>query len=114
MKKASPDNQFNRRYFAAIAGAGLIAAPTTLLAQDDTAKDDGAKTTEDAAPLRPREKAFERDYEPPKFKPSWKKEQVNRELAADFVIYAHSDLKMVEKLLERCCGMLDIEKPAMT
>lgn len=49
----------------------------------------------------PREAKFERDYEPPKFKPSWSKEQINRQMLQDFVILAHSDFDMVKKLLER-------------
>lgn len=55
----------------------------------------------------PREAAFERNYEPPKFKPSWSKEQVNRQLLQDFVIFAHSDLAMVKQLLEREPGLLN-------
>lgn len=58
-------------------------------------------------PTGPREAVFERDYEAPSFKPSWKKEQVNRNLLQDFVIYAHSDLEMVKKLLEREPGLLN-------
>ena len=49
----------------------------------------------------PTEAKFERDYTPPTFKPSWKKPQINRLLVQDFVIYAHSDLGMVKKLLEK-------------
>ena len=60
-----------------------------------------------AAVAGPLEAAFERDYEPPDFKPSWKREQVNRQLAQDFVIFAHSDLKMVEQLLVREPGLLN-------
>src|SRR5262249_19910015 len=47
------------------------------------------------------EAAFQRDYPAPGFKPSWKKPQINRLLVQDFVIYAHSDLTMVEKLLNK-------------
>jgi hypothetical protein len=54
----------------------------------------------------PTESPFERDYEPPSFKPSWKKPQVNRLLAQDFIIYAHSDLEMTKKLLEREPGLI--------
>ena len=49
----------------------------------------------------PREAKFERDYEPPKFKPSWSKEQINRQMLQDFVILAHSEFDMVKTLLER-------------
>lgn len=62
---------------------------------------------QEETPLGPREAAFERDYEPPKFKPSWKKEQVNRGLLQDFVIFAHSDLEMVKKLLDREVGLVN-------
>lgn len=44
---------------------------------------------------------FERDYPEPGFKPSWKTPQTNRNLVADFVIYAHSDIEMTKKLLDR-------------
>jgi hypothetical protein len=46
----------------------------------------------------PTESPFERDYDAPKFKPSWKKPQINRVLVQDFVIYAHDNLEMVKKL----------------
>lgn len=47
------------------------------------------------------EAPFERDYTPPSFKPSWKRLQINRLLVQDFVIFAHTDLDMVKKLLEK-------------
>ena len=50
---------------------------------------------------RPTEAAFERDYPTPGFTPPWKKPQLNRLLVQDFVIYAHSDPAMVEKLLAK-------------
>jgi hypothetical protein len=49
----------------------------------------------------PVEAPFDRDYAAPEFKPAWKKQQLNRLLVQDFVIYAHSDLAMVKKLLDR-------------
>lgn len=49
----------------------------------------------------PMEAPFERDYPPPGFKPSWKKPQLNRLLVQDFVIFAHSELDMTKKLLEK-------------
>lgn len=49
----------------------------------------------------PREASFTRDYPEPEFKPSWKKEQINRSMIQDFVIYAHSNLEMTKKLLDR-------------
>lgn len=50
---------------------------------------------------KPSEAPFERDYAAPGFKPSWKKPQLNRVLVQDFVIFAHSDLPMTQKLLEK-------------
>ena len=49
----------------------------------------------------PTEADFERDYPAPEYAPSWKKPQINRLLVQDFVIYAHSDLAMIEKLLAK-------------
>jgi hypothetical protein len=49
----------------------------------------------------PTEAPFERDYPAPGFKPSWKKTQISRLFVQDFVIYAHSDLGMTKKLLEK-------------
>ncbi|MCE2797499.1 MAG: ankyrin repeat domain-containing protein [Planctomyces sp.] len=60
-----------------------------------------------AAPAGPVEAAFERDYDAPKFRPSWKKEQISRLMLQDFVIFAHSELEMVKKLLEREPGLLN-------
>lgn len=52
-------------------------------------------------PPAPIEAAFTRDYPEPAFKPKWKNPQINRTLVQDYVIYAHSDLDMVKKLLDR-------------
>ena len=52
-------------------------------------------------PAAPVEAEFTRDYDAPKFAPGWKKPQVNRLLVQDFVIYGHSDLDMVKKLLAK-------------
>jgi hypothetical protein len=59
------------------------------------------------APAGPTEAAFERDYTAPGFKPSWKKPQINRLFVQDFVIYAHSDLEMTKKLLEKEPALLN-------
>ena len=81
----------SRRKFGQVAGAvGLAAVSGRSLASDFGLQQGG-----------PVESAFERDYAAPEFKPSWKKPQINRTLVADFVIYAHSDLDMVKKLLAR-------------
>jgi len=92
----------NRRAFA-LASAGIISG----LAPSAFAQDEKEKATEPATPKGPIEADFERDYEPPKFKPSWKNKQINRSLAQDFVIYAHSDLKMIEMLLKREPGLVN-------
>ena len=49
----------------------------------------------------PREREFTRDYPEPDFKPAWKNPQLNRQMVSDFVIYPHSDIEMVKKLLDR-------------
>ena len=105
------NSKIDRRLFTkASLGIGLTASTimytTDVLAQEkstdeEKAKQDGEKQ---AAPT---EAPFERDYEPPKFKPSWENPQVNRLLAQDFVIYAHSSLDMTKKLLEREPGLLN-------
>jgi hypothetical protein len=58
-------------------------------------------------PGGPIEAPFERDYRPPEFKPSWKRAQINRQFVQDFVIYAHSDLGMVKKLLDKEPALLN-------
>ena len=71
----------------------------------------GCAMSADAQPpkpaAQPTEAPFERDYAPPKFKPSWKRPQINRLLVQDFVIYAHSDLALVKKLLEKEPGLVN-------
>ena len=42
-----------------------------------------------------------RDYPAPEFKPKFKKPKLGITLAHDFVIYAHFDLKMVKRLLDK-------------
>lgn len=81
----SPD-PITRRQFTALA-AGLAAGGTGV-----------AMTADDP---KPTEAPFERDYPAPKFKPAWKKPQINRQLVQDFVIFAHSELDMTRKLLEK-------------
>ncbi|MFK7817404.1 MAG: ankyrin repeat domain-containing protein [Planctomycetaceae bacterium] len=90
----------SRRGFAAMSAGLLAGSGTQVFAQEDP-------DTETPKPKGPVEAAFERDYEAPSFKPSWKKKQINRQMAQDFVIYAHSDLKMVEKLLKREPGLIN-------
>ena len=80
-----------RRGFA-LFGTGLTLGS---MAQRATAEDPPA------TPSGPVEAPFERDYPAPDFKPSWKKPQLNRLLVQDFVIYAHSDLAMTSKMLDK-------------
>jgi len=86
----------SRRSFATLATGVVIGSAADLKAADDKAKADAAKPA-----AGPTEALFERDYTAPSFKPSWKKPQINRLLVQDFVIFAHSDLEMVKKLLEK-------------
>ncbi len=68
-----------------------------------------AKAQGPAAPpaLGPVEAPLARDYPEPGFKPSWRRPQVNRQLAQDFVIYAHSDIDMVKRLLDKEPGLIN-------
>jgi hypothetical protein len=100
------DRPISRRTFTTLS-TGLVAVAFagtehSLLAQPPTPA---------PAAAGPVEAAFERDYPAPNFKPSWKKQQINRQMVQDFVIYAHSDLDMTKKLLEKqpmlLNGMID-------
>lgn len=99
----------NRRGFvSAAAGSSLLAGVhSSLFGQEATKPTEPAKAAQDAKPAGPVEAAFERDYDAPKFKPSWKKEQLNRQMLQDFVIFAHSELEMTKKLLDREPGLLN-------
>ena len=92
----------SRRSFSTVTTGLVLAAATDLPAADDKPKLDLPV----AAP-GPTEAPFTRDYSPPGFKPSWKKPQINRVLVQDFVIYAHSELDMVKKLLEKEPALLN-------
>ena len=85
-----------RRSFTSLV-AGLLFAS----AADGAAADDAPKASSPEAAGGPIEAPFQRDYAPPSFKPSWKRPQINRLLVQDFVIFAHSDLPMTKKLLEK-------------
>ncbi len=85
-----------RRDFALAVGA--VAGGTAIAA--DPPKDP-------PKPAAPVEAEFTRDYDAPKFAPGWKKPQVNRLLVQDFVIYGHSDLDMVKKLLAKEPALLN-------
>jgi hypothetical protein len=91
-----------RRLFATLSAGFVLGA-----AADVTAADEKPKADPPSPPSGPTEAPFERDYTPPGFKPSWKKQQINRLLVQDFVIYAHSDLPMVQQLLAREPALLN-------
>ena len=92
-----PDS-ISRRSFT-ILGTGLAIGAATRSASGD---DKPAATVPG-----PVEAAFERDYTAPTFKPSWKKPQINRLLVQDFVVYAHSELDMVKKLVDKEPALLN-------
>lgn len=92
-----------RRTFATL-GAGLIMSSET--SGEQPSKKESPKGEPKTSPT-PVEAPFERDYEAPKFTPAWKKPQINRLLVQDFVIYAHTDLGMVKKLLEKEPGLIN-------
>jgi hypothetical protein len=87
----------SRRSFTALSAGFVLGSAADLPAADDKPKGTPGPT----------EAPFERDYPLPGFKPSWKRPQINRLLVQDFVIYAHSDLAMVQKLLEKEPALLN-------
>jgi hypothetical protein len=92
----------SRRLFnTATAGLALGSVAGTSAA-GDTPKVDSPMVSRG-----PTEAPFERDYPLPRFQPSWKKTQLNRQFVQDFVIYAHSDLGMAKKLLEKEPALLN-------
>ena len=93
----------SRRHFALALGAVAGGTVVPVLAADD--KKDPPK--DPPKPASPTEAEFTRDYDAPKFAPSWKKPQINRLMVQDFVIYAHSELDMVKKLLEKEPALLN-------
>lgn len=89
--KGTMPDEISRRSFTALGASlalGAVAAPALATVEPQGQIVQG-----------PSEAPFERDYKPPDFRPSWKKQQINRLLIQDFVIYAHSDLDVVKKLL---------------
>ena len=89
----------NRRRFAFLSSGLLIGAAAS------------GRTAEQQPPIPPAtgpvEAPLVRDYEPPQFKPRWAKQQMNRQMAQDFVIYAHSELDLVKKMLDNEPGLLN-------
>lgn len=102
------DTTNRRGFFSSTAkwvGASAVGLGGISLAVQQSLAQDPATTPANGE--GPVESPFERDYDPPKFKPSWKKPQINRQLAQDFIILAHSELEMTRKLLEREPGLVN-------
>ena len=92
-------DSITRRVFSTFS-AGFVLGSASELTAAETAPFPHAVRTE--AP-------FERDYPKPGFNPSWKKPQINKLLVQDWVIFAHMDLAILKKLLEREPGLLNAE-----
>ena len=104
--------KISRRMFTAASTGflGTLGCAGVGLAQEKAKSESKEDVKQEPAKPKsktPREAEFERDYKPPKFKPGWKNPQINRLMAQDFVIYAHSDLKMVERLFKKEPGLLN-------
>jgi hypothetical protein len=95
-------DQISRRAFAPLAAGLMLGGTSNLKATDE--KPQVALPKPSGGPT---EAPFERDYPIPGFKPSWKNLQINRLLVQDFVIYAHSELGMVKKLLEKEAALVN-------
>jgi hypothetical protein len=89
----------NRRTFTTLSAGFVLGSAADLTAAEPA--QDPRPAGQPGPPPGPVEAAFERDYPAPKFNPAWKRPQINRLLVQDFVIYAHSDLAMTAKLLEK-------------
>lgn len=87
-------DSMSRRTFTSLTAGGVLGAAAAD-AEAEAAQDKPKPST------GPTEAPFERDYTAPTFKPSWKRPQLNRLLVQDFVVFAHSDLDMVKKLLQK-------------
>jgi hypothetical protein len=92
----------SRRSFSAAATGLVFASTANFATADEKPKPDAS-----GSGGKPIEASFDRDSPPPGFKPSWKKPQINRLFVQDFVIYAHSELDMVKKLLDREPALLN-------
>lgn len=86
-------NPIDRRAFAATFASSVVLGREALAAD-----------TPDIAPMPHgvrTEAPFERDYPKPGFNPSWRNPQINKLMVQDFVVFAHMDLAMVKKLVEK-------------
>ena len=89
----------NRRLFG-VASAGLVTLGAGKIFQDQPQEKEMKEP-------KPFEADFNRDYEPPKFKLKWDKPQINREMATDYILFAHSSLEKTKMLLDREPGLLN-------
>lgn len=97
--------KYSRRSFAGLT-AGAVFIPAMIgLGQDKPAVEVPKEPAAAEPPLGPREAPFERDYPAPKFQPKWKNAQINRTMIQDFVIFSHTDIDMVKKLVEQEPGL---------
>jgi hypothetical protein len=94
-----PDS-ISRRLFTTLGTGVLLGSSAQHALADD-------KPADTPAQPKPVEATFERTYPEPKFKPSWKKPQINRLLVQDFVIYAHSELDLTKQLIEKEPALLN-------
>ncbi len=84
----------DRRTFATAFAASVVLGSEAL----------SADTPATVAPMphaKATETPFERDYPKPAFNPSWRRPQINKLMIQDFVVFAHTDIEMVKKLLDR-------------
>ncbi|MFO0891834.1 MAG: hypothetical protein U0790_22190 [Isosphaeraceae bacterium] len=93
----------SRRVFGCLAAGSVAAAH----AEGPAGTRPDSKAAQPGGSIGPVEADFRRDYPAPGFRPSWKKPQINRLMVQDFVIYAHSELDMVKKLLAREPALLN-------
>jgi hypothetical protein len=97
----------SRRLFTTLTTGFVLGSAADLSAAEDKPKTDQPKADRPKSPGVPTEAAFERDYPKPTFQPSWKRHQINRLLVQDFVIFAHSEMGMVKKLVEKEPALLN-------
>jgi hypothetical protein len=92
-EESTVPDPISRRLFTSLSTGLVVGSATSSSSADE-------KPVAPSVP-HPIEASFDRDYPAPGFKPSWKKPQINRLFVQDFVIYAHSELDMVKKLLDK-------------
>jgi hypothetical protein len=91
----------SRRAFTAVSAGIVLGGASGKVVGGTETKVEPAKIPE------PIEAPFVRDYPLPGFKPAWKKQQINRKMVQDFVIYAHFDPSLTQKLLAKEPALLN-------